>query len=266
VGRFIILLLFIVFANASNVLNISYFSSTNKMDILFSLDTPFKGKIVSLSRNSYKITNINLDRIEHKKFKKLDIVISPLDTNSINLKLNYNKTLNVQASITAKGYGLRIRILGLKTENQKTSTQNINSNNLSQVEKSGSFNYFNYIMVILILVFLILVLLYVKKKTLEKLPTSLKQDNYKVLYQKMIDPKNRILMIELFNKRYLLLLGNNNNILLDNFSENNSKTQEELEDISSQSEFDKMISKELKQETKNKFVQNASNLKENNEF
>jgi flagellar biogenesis protein FliO len=263
VGRFIILIFLFVFANASSVLNISYFPLNDKIDILFSLDKPFNGKIISLSQNSYKITNINLDRIEQKKFpNSVNIIISPLDENSINLKLNYKKPLNIKASVTAKGYGLRIRILGLnKSQPNKTNNQNID--NLNTLNTNNSFNFINYMMVIAILIFLIIILIYVKKKTLQKLPKSLQEDNYKVLYQKMIDPKNRIVMIEIFNKRYLLLLGDKNNILLDNFSK---ETQEDLQNVSSQNEFGQLIDERLKNEDKINFIKNASKLKETDEF
>jgi len=260
-GRFIILILFFVFANASSVLNVSYFPLNSKIDILFSLDKPFNGKIISLSNNDYKITNINLDRIEQKKFKdNLNVIISPYDNNSVELKLNYSKPLHIKASVTAKGYGLRIRILGLETK--QPVTQTTNNTNLNSLTQNSSFNYINYILVIAILIFLIIILLYVKKKTLQKLPKSLQQDNYKVLYQKMIDPKNRLVMIEVFNKRYLLLLGDKNNLLLDNFSQ---EAQQDLKDISSQNEFGKLLDEKLDENTMN-FIKNASKLKENNEL
>jgi flagellar biogenesis protein FliO len=263
VGRFIILFFLFVFANASSVLNISYFPLNNKIDILFSLDKPFNGKIMSLSQNSYKITNINLNRIEQKKFpNNLNIIISPLDENSINLKLNYKKSLNIKASVTAKGYGLRIRIIGLKNKKSILKTKDIQNQNLSNLNVNNSFNYINYIMVIAILIFLIIILFYIKKKTLQKLPKSLQQDNYKVLYQKMIDPKNRLVMIEVFDKRYLLLLGDKNNILLDDFSK---ESQEDLKDISSQNEFGKLLDEKLDDDRLN-FIKNASKLKENDEF
>ena len=253
--KFLLMIFSFVLVYANNVLNISYFPLDNKVDILFSLDSPFKGKIVYLSKNNYKITNITLDRIEQKKFNNLNIIISPLDNNNVNLKLIYNKELTIKPSITAKGYGLRIRILGLKIQTPTTSS-NLNINSMPQTE---SFNFTNYIIVIAILIFLILVLLYVKQKTLKKLPKSLQNDNYKLLYQKMIDPKNRIVMIELFNNRYLLLLGDKNNILLDKFSEQN-----ELREISNQADFDKLLEEKLN--SNSLFLKNASKLKEENEL
>jgi flagellar biogenesis protein FliO len=256
--RIIILLSLFLFANASSILNISYFPVDNRVDVLFSLDEPFKGKVIYLSENNYKITNVSLNRIEQKKFKHLNIIISPIDENSVNLKLNYKKPLTIKPSVTTKGYGLRIRILGLA----KTSITK--SKQINTLNKDINFNYVNYIIVIAILIFLIIILIYVKKKTLNKLPKSLQNDNYKVLYQKIIDPKNRIVMIEVFNKRYLLLLGEKNNLLLDNFSNSQDK-QKELKDISSQNDFGKLLDEKLDDDRIN-FLKNASKLKENDEF
>jgi hypothetical protein len=69
-------------------------------------------------------------------------------------------------------------------------------------------------------------------------------------------------MIEVFDKRYLLLLGDKNNILLDNFSK---ESQEDLKDISSQNEFGKLLDEKLDDDRLN-FIKNASKLKENDEF
>jgi flagellar biogenesis protein FliO len=256
--KILIFVLFTIIVNANNILNISYFTLSNKMDILFSLDSPFNGKIITLDKNHYKITNLSIDRIEQKQFKNnLNILISPLDKNNIDLKIICKENISIKASITAKGYGLRITIIGLETFDKKPIQ-------LNQTKKYDNNNniYYNYIIVIFILVILIFILIYVKKKMLQKLPKSLQEDNYKILYQKMIDPKNRLVMIEVFNKRYLLLLGDKNNILLDNFSE---KTQTDLENISTQNEFGQLFDEELKKNTSD-FIKNASKLKGNDEF
>ncbi|RUM56769.1 MAG: hypothetical protein DSY40_01730, partial [Nautilia sp.] len=107
--RILLLFFLFVFVNASNIINVTYFTLNNKIDILFSFDTPFKGKIKYISPNSYEITQVSFNRMEHKKIKNLDILITPIDENSIEIKFKYNKKLKINASITAKGYGLRIR-------------------------------------------------------------------------------------------------------------------------------------------------------------
>jgi len=256
-GRFIIILFFVVFSYASNILNINYFPSNKKVDILFSLDEPFKGKISIIGQNDYKITGIYFNKTEQKKFPNgLNVIISPFDTNSVEVRILYKKALKVKASVTSKGYGLQLRILGIDiiTNQPEYIKQNTKEDIVPQM--NNSFNMINYIIVIIILIILIIILLIIKKKTLQKLPKSLQNDNYKLLYQKMIDPKNKIVLIEIFDKRYLLLLGDKNNILLDNFSKNN---QEELKDISSQNKFDSLLEEKLNEDD---FIKKASELKD----
>jgi len=256
-GRFIIILFFVVFSYGSNILNVSYFPSNEKVDILFSLDEPFKGKITLIKKNDYKISNISFNRIEQKKFQNgLNVIISSFDKNSIELKISYPKELKIKASITAKGYGLRIRILGLKAISSNQPEYISNQTKIDNKIVENNFNVVNYIIVIIILIILIIILLIIKKKTLQKLPSELQKDNYKLLYQKFIDTKNRLVLIEVFDKRYLLLLGDKNNILLDNFSQNN---QEELKDISSQNGFDSLLQEKFKED---EYIKKASELKE----
>jgi len=252
-GKLILIFLMAVSSFASTVLNISYFPSDKKVDILFSLDEPFHGKVSMIKQNDYKITGITLNRIEQKQIdKNLNIIISGLDQNSVELRIIYDRAVNIKASLTAKGYGLRIRLLNVKTPQENTQFV---VNNQPTIANNG-FNLLNYILVIAILIVLIIILLVIKKKTLQKLPADLQKDNYKLLYQKMIDPKNRIVLIEIFDKRYLLLLGDKNNLLLDNFSQNH---QEELKDISSQNKFDSLLEEKLEE---NDFIKKASQLKD----
>jgi len=252
-GKLVILFLFNIFLYGSNVLNISYFPTNKKVDILFSLDEPFRGKVSLIKQNDYRITGITLNRIEQKKInKKLDLIISGFDKNSVELKIMYDKPIKIKASITAKGYGLRIRLLNV---NDVSSHKEFVVDNKPV---KNSFDMLNYILVLIILMILIVILLIIKKRTLQNLPSELQKDNYKLLYQKMIDPKNRIVLIEIFEKRYLLLLGDKNNILLDNFSIQN---QEELKDISTQKGFDSLLEEKLKEDD---FIKKASELKDIN--
>jgi len=256
--RFIIVILFSVFSYGGKIINISYFPSNDKIDILFSLDEPFKGKILLLSENDYKIDGVYINRIEQKKFKDINIIISAYNKNSVELKMLYKKKLNIQPAITAKGYGLRVRITGFKS-GLKTKNSDLLFKNSSSKVQSNDFNIINYLIVIVILIILIIILFIVKKKTMQKLPASLQKDDYKMLYQKMIDTKNKIVLIEIFDEKYLLLMGQNSNILLRRFSDEN-KT--ELQDISSQNGFEQLLDEKLDKT----YIEKASKLKDLDEI
>ena len=256
--RVIILFLWIttfLFGNSS-VLNISYFPNSQKVDVLFSLDKPFNGKIVLLGKNDYKIEGVSINRIEQKKFQDFTIVISPYSKEELELKILHKKELKVKASITAKGYGLRIRISGFNERKGEEEFQQLFNKKENRAE---GFDYTNYFIVIAILIILIIILFIIKKKTKEKLPKFLQNDEYKLIYQKMIDPKNRIVLVEVFGRRYLLLLGEKNNLLLDRLSDEIEKTIEEIEKEESKNRFDKLLEKEIEKED---FLQKASRLKD----
>jgi flagellar biogenesis protein FliO len=218
-----------------------------------------------LKNNIYEIQNLSINRVEEKKFQNgLKVNIGSLTDNSVKIQLNYSTNLTIKASVTAKGYGLRLRILGFKTTN-KIKNPLFNSQQMVKTEED-SFNMVNYFIMVSILIILTLILFIIKKKLKNNLPSPFQKDNYKMLYQKQIDPKNRIVMIEIFDKKYLLLLGANNNILLDNFSQ---KHQEELKDISSQNEFGQLLDEKLNEELNNetaKYIKKASKLKDLNEI
>ena len=143
-GKLIIILFFVIVGYASQILNISYFPTNSKVDILFSLDNPFKGKIALIGKNDYKITGITFNRIEQKKFdKNLNVIISGIDNNSVEVKIVSKYKIKIQPSVTAKGYGLRLRLVGFpakKTNEMLTTNQPANL-----VEDNNGFNFINYI-------------------------------------------------------------------------------------------------------------------------
>ncbi|NPA55285.1 MAG: FliO/MopB family protein [Epsilonproteobacteria bacterium] len=253
VRQIVLLSLIVVVSFASKIINISYFPGNAKVDVLFSLDEPFRGKITQIRPNDYKITGVSIDRIEQKKINdNLTLIISDLDLNSVEFRIITDNVVKLQASLTAKGYGLRLRVLGVQIHNQALPNQA-----LVTPQSKPMFNMMNYLAVIGILIVLIIILLILKKRNIQNLPKEFREDNYKVLYQRMIDPKNKIVLIEVFGRRYLLLLGDKNNILLDDFSKTH---QEELMDISSTKGFDKLLEQNL--QAGDEFIQKATRLKD----
>jgi len=264
-GRLVFYLFLVVYGYSSQILNISYFGSNGKLDILFSLDEPFKGKVSSIKENDYQISGISFNRIEQKKFKHLVLIVSPIDKNRIELKIFYKKRVKIKASVTAKGYGLRIRLLDI----EEFAPKQINSFQKSESTKEG-FSYLNYFLVLLILIILIIVLIFVKKQAVENLPVEFKKkDGYKLIYQKMIDHKNKLVMIEFLDVRYLLLMGENNTILLEKYFKG---TNGEFDTFFMQDRFETLFQERLKESNlesnkkENNFIENATKLKDENEI
>jgi len=238
----IILILFgIILAYSNSILNVSYKNNNQSIDILFSLDKPFKGKISIIGENSYKITGLTFNRVEQKRFKNgVNIIISQIGKDSVNIRIVYNQKLSLKAAILSKGYILKLSIHGIKNIKKQPQIAQETDNN----------SYIFYIIIAIAFVIILVLILYRKQKK----PQTKK--GYKVLYEKHIDNKNKVVMIEVFKKRYLILMGENNNLLLDNFEIN------KINDIN-QIDLDNLVAEKLNED---EFIKKASKLKDINEI
>ena len=240
-----LILLLAIFLYGANLIDVNFFKEKDKLDILFSLDNKFEGKIIKVADNKYLIKNIQSSNDIEKNFNNFflnSIIIIP-EKNAILLEIDSNKKYNVNVALTPDGYGIRFRIKNLKPKSV------ISKPNMPTAE---GFSFIRYFIVVAILIILAIILLYLKKKSFAKLP-SLKND-MKVLSQKFIDAKNKVVLFEYQNKRYLMLIGNTN-ILLDSFDENFKIPENEVE-------FDEMLKLNNKINDIEKYIKNADNIKE----
>ncbi|GAB6074350.1 hypothetical protein [Nautilia lithotrophica] len=246
----IIFLFLGIFLFGANLINVNFFEGKNKLDVLFSLDDAFKGKVKQISKNSYIITGISTDKIIQKEFKKNfinSIIISP-EKNGVKIDITSNSVFKTSVALTPDGYGVRFRIINTKPV-QKTGIQNNSIKNLS-VNRQG-LDTLSYIVGITILIILAFILWYIKKKAVH-LP-KLKED-MKVLAQKPVDAKNKIVLFEYQSRKYLMLIGNTN-VLLDVFVEDVAIPKNEVE-------FDEMLKLSKKYGNIEKYIENAEKLKE----
>ena len=260
--RFLILtFIFISSLFASEIINITYYnySNQNKVVVLFSLDSPFKGKIEKINKDSYLITNVKTSSVETKQFKNIinNVVISPRDENSVVLKVSSNNKFSIKASVTKIGYGLKLTILSkvATTKEAPLTMPNVTTNN------TNSFNMLNYMLVIGILIILIIVLLVIKKKGIQ-IPTKAAQYEYKVIFKRAIDTKNSLMMIEVMGVKYLLMVGTSN-VLLNVIDGDSNNINNEMLNIEKHG-FDNVLGDAMDNDNmKNSFIANASKIKEN---
>ena len=229
----------------ANLVNINFFTQPNKLDILFSLDAKFNGKIINAGKNRFVITNISSDKEYYKKFDNFfieEVTISP-QNNDVLLKFKTDKRYKTSVALTPDGYGLRFRISNLEVKKEKITFKN----------PENSLDYFSYIISLAILIIIAIILWILKKKINKKLPVK---GGLNILFQKPIDAKNRVALIEFNNRKYLVIVGNSN-ILLDVFDEN-------LVNISTQNDFDNFLKTEMSEKLDNlqKYIKNAEKLKE----
>lgn len=229
---------------AANLIDVNFFESKNKLDILFSLDDKFNGKIIKLDNNKYLIKNIKSDREIEKNFNNFflnSIIITP-EKDGVLLEIIAKTKYKISIALTPDGYGIRVRV----------KSDEIIQNSLPSMPKE-SFSFTRYFIVVAILIILAIILFYIKRKGLNTKLPALKND-MKVLSQKFIDAKNKVVLFEYQNKKYLMLIGNTN-ILLDVFDENFKTPKNEVE-------FDAMLKLHNKIDEIEKYIQKADNIKE----
>ena len=240
----IVFLILGVFVFGAGLINVNFFESPGKVDVLFSLDSKFQGKVKQINDTTYLITGISSDKVIQKEFNKgfvNSIIISPKNKD-LQIEILSNKKIKTSVALTPDGYGIRFRI-----ENIHKPTDELKK----IAPKTESFDTFSYITALSVLFILALILWFVKKKNAH-LPIL--KENMKVLAQKPIDPKNKVVLFEYQNRKYLMLIGNTN-VLLDVFADDIPVPKNEVQ-------FDEMLKLSKKYDNIEKYIQNAEKLKE----
>jgi hypothetical protein len=242
----LILLISATFLFAANLINVDFFSHKKFVDVLFSLDSKFDGKVIKLSNNEYYLKNIKYDKEIYKKFNTdylKSIEITPYE-NGIKVKIEGND-YTTKFDLTPEGYGIRLRIKSKIVKNNEVKQ-------LMAQNSQNSIDYFTYFIMLAILLILAIILWIIKKKS-PKLPVK-KDIPMGVLIQKPIDAKNKIVLYEFNKRKYLMLIGNTN-LLLDVFDE-------EMMNVSTKKEFDEFLKINNKIDEVKKYIKNAEELKE----
>ncbi len=240
-----------IFLFSANLINVNFFEGKNKLDILFSLDNKFNGQVKKVNNSSFIITDIKTNKIIQKEFNKKfinSIIISPAD-NGVKIDILANKKFKTSVALTPDEFGLRFRIekiVPLKLNKTKGEIQF--STNQQKLD------LFSYIIGIVILLLIAIFLWFLKRKAIN-LPIV--KENMKVLAQKPIDAKNKVVLFEYQNRKYLMLIGNTN-VLLDVFVDDITIPKNEVQ-------FDEFLKLNKKFDNIQKYIQNAEKLKGINE-
>ncbi|MBL4730566.1 MAG: hypothetical protein JKY28_04225 [Sulfurimonas sp.] len=251
--KLFLLLLLPLLLNASKILSYNIYDRTDRVDIMITFDTPYTGKIrqsISASKIIIKLENASIESTKSKLINSQflsSINITPLATYT-KITAVVPSSVLLKASKTSDSYGLRLRFS--KTTTSKNTAQNTGTkfapNSLSSLPtKEDSSISTNYYIVIAILFIGIIILFTLKNKmsianSKEKSNSWLfktanhsnKQnaDGVSIRFQKNIDSKNTVVMLDFVGQSYLLLMGTNN-ILLDKFTDNKPNTQDDFDSI-----------------------------------
>lgn len=245
--RFFLLLLLPCFLFGSKILSYNIYERSNRVDIMLTFDTPYEGRLSQIRQDDKIVLKLEDASIEAPKIKNINtsylhkMTITPINAHTeIILETASNIAMNV--SKTSDAYGLRLRFNkeAAAGKNEIKKTDPAAGTASLPTKKANDFND-SYYVVIAILLIGILIMLWLKKKmgvtpTKGKTPWlfkgGAKKEGISVRFQKPLDPKNRVVMIDYEGQSYLVVIGNSN-VLLDKYKGNKP--------VTSQSEFDKLL-------------------------
>jgi len=245
--RHLLLLLLPIFLFGSKILSYNVYERSNRVDVMITFDTPFEGKLSQAKQDNKIILKLQGASIEAPKIKNINtsylhkMTLTPIASHT-EVILQTASSVNMSASKTSDAYGLRLRFtkqaLASKPDTQETPF--FSDQNTLPTKIEGEFNN-SYYVVIAILLVGIIIMIWLKKKISPATSTgkqpwlfkgSAKKEGISVRFQKPLDPKNRVAMLDFEGQSYLVLLGTTN-VLLDKYSQGKP--------VRTQNEFDKVL-------------------------
>ncbi|MDX1809465.1 MAG: hypothetical protein R3331_07985 [Sulfurospirillaceae bacterium] len=250
--KILFLLILTTFTYATNLLTHNIYDREDRVDIMLSFDSPYAGQIFqdkSQHTISLKLADLSFNQsikktINSKIIQALSIVPNK---NNLIITLTSKKSIDVIASKTTDGFGLRIRAKLAKPIADSTinalSQNNTNVQDIKTFQDSSLIDT-RYIIVVTFLFILLIIMIWLKRRVTKAVPEKKqrswlfknivpKSADIKIIHKKPIDPKNSLIVLEYENKRYLVMSGNSN-VLLDTFGsqdlENGSDFEQAFED------------------------------------
>ncbi len=246
----LLLLLFLPYVLfASKILSYNVYERSNRVDVMLTFDTPFEGRLSQVKKNNQTILKLEGASIEAPKIKNINtsylhkMTLTPINSHT-EIILQTASDVQMNASKTSDSYGLRLRFVKASAVSSKkaadSSSPTLSTLSNLPTRASGEFNNAYYVVIAILLLGIIL-MLWLKKRmgsaqAKGKQPwlfkSAPKKEGITVRFQKPLDPKNRVAMLDYEGQSYLVLLGNTN-VLLDKYIEGKPVTNE--------SEFDQIL-------------------------
>jgi len=259
----LLLLLCFTYAFSTEITDYNIFEREDRVDVMISFDSPYNGSISKQSGEGY--VNLLLNDIYIKDdieqvFNNPSIQTLKIyqDGANVNILVGSKEELSVIASKSAEGYGLRLRFTtksGILKSPQDSNiegitktTQNREGTPIESVLKTEGLDYRHYMSVFGVLLVLIGVLLYIKRRV----PTvrsgtlpiknswlfggkDFKKEDIKLISQKYLEPKTKVMIVEIYKKRYALLVTPTSSTLIDRVGD------EKDEEIHEDNRFQSML-------------------------
>ncbi|WP_353663024.1 hypothetical protein [Hydrogenimonas sp. SS33] len=265
-----ILLLFSIFISslfAATLLNENVYERDNRIDLMLSFDSPFRGNIKKIAGSNggaidILLTDTVLRKPFYKSFRKsfVDAVaITRSGEKEALVKIkSAHGPIAVRASKTIDGFGLRLRIVPASpaakqetppvpkvlqsmqhtTKQPPSAIQKPAEKRLPTLKESDTLPGWRYWTVMGILLLFLLLLWLARRKgmgnvakgggwLMPKGRAAAIPEEAVVRFQKPLDSANRIVLIEFGGKQYLMVVGNTN-LLLDTFGRGSIQEEDDF--------------------------------------
>ncbi len=243
---FIVLILAVNALFAASLLNQNIYEREKRVDLMLSFDAPFNGSVKKSAAEDgtllIRLTDVQVLKPFRKELQNAiveSISVTGSGKSGAIIKISPAKDrLNVEASKTIDGFGLRLRITPVQSIGSQTtevplpaavSSRSVEKRELGTLKESDTLPGWRYWSVLGILLLLLLLLWFVKRKKFGTMAggnwlmpnitgKGAPFEGAIIRYQKPLDRENRLLLLEFNSKQYLLVVGSSN-LLLDTFSE-----------------------------------------------
>lgn len=245
------LLLLTSFVFASKILTYNVYDRTDRVDIMFTFDTPYEGALHQSRQHENIVVKLDDAAIESPKVKNITspflskLTIAPIG-NQTQIIAKVLPSVVMQASKTSDAYGLRLRFSKPSAAAADKPSPAPAQAAALPTKPAGEYDQ-SYYIVIAILVIGILIMLWLKRKISKTASAPSKSWLFSknkskehaavVRFQKALDPKNRVVMLDYGKESYLVVIGNSN-LLLDKFHDNAPVTQSEFDDMLQNKNFE----------------------------
>lgn len=232
----------------TQIISHNIYQQDDFIDLMLSFDMPYDGKIVKKEESNSTLLMLEQITIDKKIHRDINNSIAQLieiipDQTQVFVKVTSKTPFELSASKTIDNTGLRIRL-------KSQALQTLDDFRTLQTKKEDDISQ-SFLKVVIVLLFLFALLYALKRWMLSPGKSSswlfnMKQsdeiDDIKIVKQKVIDMKHKVVLIAYKEKRYLVLMGENS-LLLDTYdadeenqfdhhlNENKTKLDSILKDI-----------------------------------
>lgn len=212
-------LMFSLSLYAGTLKNYTIESKDSAVDVILNFDEIFSSEIKQQKGDNF--IKIILDNVIAKENVE-DNINSDLVTrvnivtyaDRIEIILSTKDSVNLLASKTVDGYGIRLRIKGNKAGALSSIKEGLDTKTTDKSKANTDYSRYYYVVAMLML---IIVLLFIVRQYFQKMKFSAKgvksKGDIEFLYQKLLDEKNRFTVMKFDDVEYTLIIGQTNILL-----------------------------------------------------